>query len=197
MPLFQQSVLKKYINDLDKNELRSAWQLFTTHFLDPIKQANIRNLKEEEYQEGFVRALFVAVLGYTLNPQPDYNFVLERKTITDATKSDGAIILKGEVAAVIELKDTGTPDLDKVSTQAFGYKHKHKNCIYVITSNFEKLRFYINDSTDFEEFELFTLTQERFALLYLCLQFFYFGKAVLKYVPEYVHIHIGLKVVIA
>ncbi|MEO8713345.1 MAG: N-6 DNA methylase, partial [Parafilimonas sp.] len=55
-------------------------------------------------------------------------------------------------------------------TQAFGYKHKHKNCTYVITSNFEKLRFYINDATEYEEFDLFNLTQQRFALLYLCLQ---------------------------
>ncbi len=170
MPLFQQSVLKKYINELNKIELQNSWQLFTTHFLDPVKQANIRNLKEEEYQEGFVRDLFVTVLGYTLNPQPDYNFVLEKKTVADATKSDGAILFKGEVVAVIELKDTGTPDLDKVSTQAFGYKHKYKNCVYVITSNFEKLRFYINDATDYGEFNLFTLSQERFAVLYLCLQ---------------------------
>src|SRR3954470_5467170 len=123
MPLFQQSVLKKYINDLNKTNLSNAWRVFAAHFLDPGKQANIRNLKEEEYQEGFVRDLFVAVLGYTLNPQRDYNFVLEKKTVTDATKSDGAIISKNEVVAVIELKDTGTSDLDKVSTQAFGYKH--------------------------------------------------------------------------
>src|SRR5678815_2679065 len=169
MPLFQQSVLKKYLNDLDKLQLQAAWRLFSEHFLNPVIQQNIRNSKEEEYQEGFVRDLFVKVLGYTLNPQPDYNFVLEKKTITDATKSDGAVLLNKEVIGVVELKDTGTPDLDKVSNQAFGYKHKHKNCTYVITSNFEKLRFYINDSTDHEEFELFTFTYERFALLYLCL----------------------------
>ncbi len=170
MSLFQQSVVKKYISDLDKSKLQTAWQLFTTHFHNVVKQANIRNLKEEEYQEGFVRDLFVSVLDYTLNPQPDFNFVLEKKSVTDATKSDGAILLNSTVIAVIELKDTGTADLDKVSNQAFGYKHKHKNCVYVITSNFEKLRFYINDATDFEEFDLFTLTQQRFALLYLCLQ---------------------------
>ena len=91
MPLFQQSVIKKYITDLTKSELQTAWQLFTAHFHDAAKQANTRNLKEEEYQEGFVRDLFVSVLGYTLNPQPDYNFVLEKKSVTDATKSDGAI----------------------------------------------------------------------------------------------------------
>jgi hypothetical protein len=131
MPLFQQSVLKKYIGDLPAKELQTAWLAFSQHFLDPVMQENIRNLKEEEYQEGFVRDLFVNVLGYTLNPQPDFNFVLEKKTVTDATKSDGAIVINKEVVAVIELKDTGTADLDKVSTQAFGYKHKHRNCVYV------------------------------------------------------------------
>ncbi len=181
MPLFQQSVLKKFISDLNKTQLQNAWQLFQNHFFNPVIQQNIRNSKEEEYQEGFVRDLFVNVLGYTLNPQPDYNFVLEKKTVTDATKSDGAILLnltpgpspkergESQVIGVVELKDTGTPDLDKISNQAFGYKHKHKNCIYVVTSNFEKLRFYINDATDYEEFELFTLTEERFAVLFLCL----------------------------
>ncbi len=170
MPLFQQSVLKKYIGDLDKQQLQTAWQLFQQHFLHTAIQQNIRNSKEEEYQEGFVRDLFVNVLGYTLNPQPDFDFELEKKSVTDATKSDGAILLNGDVVGVIELKDTATADLDKVSNQAFGYKHKHKNCVYVITSNFEQLRLYINDATEFEEFNLFTLTQERFALLYLCLQ---------------------------
>ncbi|HET7116054.1 MAG TPA: hypothetical protein VFI29_06165, partial [Hanamia sp.] len=170
MPLFQQSVVNKYVSDINKTELQIAWQAFTAHFHNPAMQENIRNLKEEEYQEGFVRDLFVTVLGYTLNPQPGYNLVLEKKSVTDATKSDGAILLKNNVIAVIELKDTGTADLDKVSNQAFGYKHKHKNCTYVITANFEKLRFYINDATDFEEFNLFTLSQQRFALLYLCLQ---------------------------
>ena len=170
MALFQQSVLKKYIANIDNTVLQSAWQLYQSHFFNTEIQQNIRDSKEEEYQEGFVRDLFVNVLGYTLNPQPAYNFVLEKKTVTDATKSDGAILLIRDVVGVVELKDTGTTDLDKVSNQAFGYKNKHKNCIYVITSNFEKLRFYINDATDFEEFNLFTLSPERFAVLYLCLQ---------------------------
>ena len=41
--------------------------------------------------------------------------------------------------------------------------------MYVITSNFEKIRFYINNAVDFEEFDLFHLNLERFKLLYLCL----------------------------
>jgi hypothetical protein len=65
MPLFQLSVLKKYINDFDKSQLQSSWQLFSSHFLDPVKQENNHNLKEEEYQEGFILDLFLKVLGYT------------------------------------------------------------------------------------------------------------------------------------
>ncbi len=53
MPLFQQSVLKKYINDLNKENLHKSWQAFKQHFGDPFIQQNIRNAKEEQYQEAF------------------------------------------------------------------------------------------------------------------------------------------------
>ena len=187
MPLFQQSVVKKYLNDLDKETLQQGWAAFTAHFHNSTIQQNILTAKAEEYQEGFVRDLFVTVLGYTLNPQPDYNFVLEKKTEADSTKSDGAIISPslgggaggGHTIAVIELKDTATTDLDKVEKQAFGYKHRHPDCTYIITANFQKLRFYINDAIEYEEFDLFTLTQDRFALLYLCLS----EQTILKNIP--------------
>lgn len=39
-----------------------------------------------------------------------------------------------------------------------------------MTSNFERLRFYLDDATDFEEFDLFRLEFERFTLLWLCLE---------------------------
>ena len=78
--------------------------------------------------------------------------------------------MKGEDAtAVIELKGTDTTDLDKIETQAFGYKNHHPKCKYVITSNFEKLRFYIQNAVDHIDFDLFNLTQEQFSLLWLCL----------------------------
>ncbi len=73
MPLFQRSVLKKYLNDVNKAQLQTSWQLFQQHFFDPAIQQNIRDSKEEEYQEGFVRDLFIKVLSYTLNPQPDFH----------------------------------------------------------------------------------------------------------------------------
>ena len=171
MPLFQHSVLKKYLGGLDKVLLETAWQRFQSHFHNAVIQQNILHAKEEEYQEGFVRDLFVNVLGYTLKPQPDYNLVLEQKSTSDATKSDGAILSPdGNVIAVIELKDTTTADLGKVERQAFGYKHQHKDCRYIITSNFQQLRFYINDAIDHEAFDLFALDKNSFALLYCCLQ---------------------------
>lgn len=171
MPLFQHSVLKKYLSELDESQVEAAWKRFQKHFHNAVIQQNILHAKEEEYQEGFVRDLFVNVLGYTLKPQPDYNFVLEQKSTTDATKSDGAILSpEGNVIAVIELKDTTTADLGKVERQAFGYKHQHKDCHYIIISNFQQLRFYINDAIDYEAFDLFALDKNSFALLYCCLQ---------------------------
>ena len=145
--------------------------MFQQHFHNAAIQQNILDAKEEEYQEGFVRYLFVNILGFTLKPQPGFNLVMEQKSTSDATKSDGAILSpQGAVVAVIELKDTSTANLDKVEKQAFGYKHQHKDCRYVITANFEQLRLYISDATEYESFNLFTLTKEAFALLYCCLQ---------------------------
>ena len=72
----------------------------------------------------------------------------------------------GNVIAVIELKSTKTKSMDKIVDQAFGYKHNHPTCKYVITSNFEKLRLYVEHSDKYEEFDLFELDESRFVLLY-------------------------------
>lgn len=169
MSLFQKSIIKKYLLGIDQDSLKKAWIKYTAHFHNPVIQEHIRNSKEEQYQEGFVRDLFVNVLDYTLKPQPNFNFVLEKKTETDATKSDGALLRQDNVIGVVELKDTETTELDKIEKQVFGYKNKHRQCVYVITSNFEKLRFYINDAVDCIDFDLFNLTEQQFGLLYLCL----------------------------
>src|SRR5690349_6676946 len=148
MPLFQQSVLNKYLSELSKEDVSNAWQLFKTHFHDPIKQANILQAKEEQYQEGFLSDFFGSVLGYTLYPKPQYNIKTEHKNEKDSKKADGAIFKEDKVRAVIELKGTGTIDLGKVETQAFSYKNNQQGCDYVVTSNFQKLRFYVRDATD-------------------------------------------------
>lgn len=169
MSLFQSIVIEKYVRELDQTELNSAWQAYSDYFLDLGIQDNIRISKEEQYQEGFLRDLFVKVLGYTLNPNADYDLTTEFKNQTGSKKADGAILKEGYAIGVIELKGMNTTDLSKIEPQAFGYKNNQPKCRYVITSNFQKLRLYIDNAVEFIEFNLFTLSQADFAQLYLLL----------------------------
>ncbi|MFN7707566.1 MAG: Eco57I restriction-modification methylase domain-containing protein, partial [Sphingobacteriia bacterium] len=169
MPLFQKTVTETHLKTLDATLLDQKWQAYQAHFLNPEIRQNIRNAKEEQYQEGFLQDLFVHILGYTKNPSPGYNLTTELKNVTNSKKADGAVILNGQVRAVIELKGTSTTDLNSVVDQAFGYKNNQPGCRYVIVSNFEKLRLYIDYTTEHIEFDLFALDETAFALLYLCL----------------------------
>ena len=171
MPLFQASVLKKYLSQQDFSKISSAYAEYSAYFHNSTIQDNIRNSKEEQFQEGFLRELFVTILGYTLNPTPNFNLTTEYKNVKDSKKADGAILVNDKVSAVIELKGTNTTDLGKIETQAFGYKNNQPECVYVITSNFEKLRFYIDNAIEYLEFNLFQLNKAEFELLYLCLAY--------------------------
>ncbi len=171
MPLFQNSVVTKQLQSQDKTKLITQWNVFATHFHNPAIQDNIRSSKEEQYQGEFLIDLFVNVLGYTKNPTPEFNLTTEYKNVKDSKKADGAILINDKVKAVIELKGTNTTDLNKIEAQAFGYKNNQPDCIYVITANFEKLRFYIDNATEHLEFNLFNLTEKEFELLYLCLAY--------------------------
>ena len=171
MPLFQASVLKKYLSQQDFSKISSAYAEYSAYFHNSTIQDNIRNSKEEQFQEGFLRELFVTILGYTLNPAPNFNLTTEYKNVKDSKKADGAILVNDKVSAVIELKGTNTTDLGKIEAQAFGYKNNQPECVYVITSNFEKLRFYIDNAIEHIEFNLFQLNKAEFELLYLCLAY--------------------------
>ena len=166
---FQNNIIKKYISSLPEETVQQAWTAYSACFLNTQIQENIRASKEEQFQEGFLRELFVKVLGYTLNPTPDFNLITEQKNETDSKKADGAILHDGKVTGIIELKDHKTTDLSQVERQAFGYKHQHPQARYVVISNFEKLRFYIDNAVEYIEWNLFTLTEEQFRLLYFCL----------------------------
>ena len=137
MNLFQNKVLKKYITT-ESDKIKVAYQAYAAYFHNVAIQENIRSSKEEQFQEGFLRELFVKVLGYTLNPAPNYNLITEQKNETNSKKADGAILVNGEVTGIIELKDLKTTDLKTVEAQAFGYKNYHRNASYVVISNFEK-----------------------------------------------------------
>tara|TARA_R110002096_G_scaffold135456_2_gene287303 strand:- start:218167 stop:221295 length:3129 start_codon:yes stop_codon:yes gene_type:complete len=170
MSLFQRAVLAKHLKLQDKTIVQKAFKKYSKYFHNSTIQQNIRESKEEQYQAKFLDELFVNVLGYTLNPQPNFNLTTELKNEKNSKKADGAILKDGNALAVIELKGTNTKDLEKVRQQAFDYKANQSGCVYVITSNFEKLRFYINNAVEFEEFNLFNLSEKDFELFYLCLE---------------------------
>lgn len=167
--LFQKNIVKKYIGLLDEKLITKAWEKYSSYFLNEDIQANIHKIKEEQFQEGFLRELFVEVLDYTINPSPNYNLTTELKNEVGSKKADGAILIDDKVIGVIELKDHKTPDLASIENQAFGYKSKHKDTRLVIISNFEKLRFYIDNAVEYREWDIFHMTIDEFRELYLCL----------------------------
>lgn len=184
MSLFQNSVVSKYLQSQNQVDLTSRWELYKSYFHNPTIQENIRNSKEEQFQEGFLRELFVKILGYTLNPEPNFNLTTEYKNVKDSKKADGAILIDNQVKAVIELKGTDTTDLGKIESQAFGYKNNQPKCIYVITSNFEKIRLYIDNAIEHIELNLFLLTKEDFNILYLLLGFDNINRGLAKKIKD-------------
>ncbi|HHD83390.1 MAG TPA: hypothetical protein ENK93_00800 [Campylobacteraceae bacterium] len=167
MALFQNSVLRSHLAKVDETATEEAFKRYRQHFLSKID--NIKTSKEEQYQYGFLEDIFVKVLDYTLNPAENFNITTEFKNQSDSKKADGAILRDGEVIAVIELKSTRTKSMDSIVNQAFAYKNNHPTCRYVITSNFAKLRLYIDYSDAYEEFDLFEMPYARFRLFYYLL----------------------------
>jgi len=165
--MFQNSVINKYLKNLEQKNFSEKF-LYVEKYKS--KREEIFKLKEEEYQDGFLRDIFVNILEYTLRPDKDFNLVREKKKDTDGKKADGAIIdNNGNVIAIIELKSTKKKNLGDVETQAFGYKNNFPTCHLVIISNFEKLRLYIDHSNEYEEFNLFEMSENRFKEFYLML----------------------------
>jgi len=169
MSLFQESIIRKHLGYLDQELVDQAYLRFNEVY-SAKKISNIKIAKEEQYQEGFIKDIFGAVLGYSVFPEQPFNIQTEKKNESDSKKADGAIFQGENVVGVIELKDNKTKNLDAVKDQAFGYKNNHKDCSYVISSNFHKLRFYLDDATDYEEFDLYNLDKETFKRFYLYLR---------------------------
>ena len=62
MSLFQTQVERQFLVGIT-TDLNPIYNKFLTYFGDPVIQANILEVKEEQYQGEFIRALFVDVLG--------------------------------------------------------------------------------------------------------------------------------------
>jgi len=168
LALFQKSVLNSITQDEGKVALRWAeYQKFL------VKVDAIKGFKEEEYQDGFFKDIFENCLGYTLKTTNPSNFNLERekKNETDGKKADGVIYVDGNIIGIVELKDQKTKHLDGIEAQAFNYHNSHSKSKYVIISNFDELRFYIDKKTAYEKFNLFSLSYDEFKKLHLLLSF--------------------------
>lgn len=168
MSMFQKSVINGIKQDESLVALR--WAKFQ-EFLAKVDY--IKTVKEEKYQDGFLKDVFENCLGYTLdmtNPS-NYNLEREKKNETDGKKADGVIYVDNKVIGVIELKAQDTKNLDKIETQAFNYHASHSNSKYIIISNFDELRFYIDKKTAYEKFSLFTLDYEEFKKLHLLISY--------------------------
>lgn len=168
MSLFQKSVLKNASQDEAKVALR--WAEYQKYL---SKIDFIKTVKEEKYQDGFLKDIFENCLGYTLdstNPN-DFNLEREKKNETDGKKADGVIYVNEKVVGVVELKAQDTKNLDKIETQAFNYHNSHSNSKYIIISNFDELRLYIDKKTAYEKFSLFSLDYEEFKKLHLLLSY--------------------------
>ena len=168
MSMFQKSVINSIKQDESLVALR--WAKFQ-EFLAKVDY--IKTVKEEKYQDGFLKDVFENCLGYTLdmtNPS-NYNLEREKKNETDGKKADGVIYVDNKVIGVIELKAQDTKNLDKIETQAFNYHASHSNSKYIIISNFDELRFYIDKKTAYEKFSLFTLSYEEFKKLHLLISY--------------------------
>jgi len=72
MTIFQKSVINRHIDNLDKEQVEKAYQKFRENY-SPTKNEEIKRLKEEEYQDGFLRNLFINVFRYILKPDSNYN----------------------------------------------------------------------------------------------------------------------------
>ncbi|MDN5377291.1 MAG: hypothetical protein PWQ42_587, partial [Sulfurospirillum sp.] len=166
--MFQNSILQNVSQDESLVALR--WANYQSY---KAKLDFLKTVKEEKYQDGFLKDIFESCLGYTLestNPS-EFNLEREKKNETDSKKADGVIYLDKKVIGIIELKDQKTKNLDKVEQQAFWYLTQHSNAKYVIISNFDELRFYFDKSTAYEEFFLFDLDYEGFKKLHLLLSY--------------------------
>ncbi|MCT7433534.1 N-6 DNA methylase [Aliarcobacter cryaerophilus] len=168
MSMFQKSIINSVKQDEAKVALR--WASFQK-FLEKVEY--IKTVKEEKYQDGFLVDIFENCLGYTLdmtNPK-SFNLEREKKNETDGKKADGVIYVDNKVVGVIELKGQDTKNLDKIETQAFNYHASHSNSKYIIISNFDELRFYVDKKTAYEKFNLFTLNYEEFKKLHLLISY--------------------------
>ena len=67
MSLFQSSVIKKYIADIDDDKLQDGWEYYQSYFKNVEQQQKILEFNEEQFQYPFLENLFDKCLGYKID----------------------------------------------------------------------------------------------------------------------------------
>jgi Eco57I restriction-modification methylase len=131
-----------------------------------LSQSDLEKTKEISIQGDFLHQFFTLVLDYKGRiGEKIWNLQAEKTTDVDATTADGALgyfsSTISDTRVVIELKDART-ELDRKQRrinnqspieQAFSYQYKHRNCKWVIVSNFKEIRLYnASTMTEYEQF---------------------------------------------
>ena len=107
MSLFQKIIVKKYLENLPSDLIEGNYKKYTKYFNDFGRAERIRALKEEQYQEGFLRELFVECLNYTINPNENFNLITEFKNKTDKEIDQMVYKLYGLTKEEIEIVENG------------------------------------------------------------------------------------------
>ncbi len=168
---FKQKLDNFNIEDIPDIELKKNT---ISKYIKALESGRIESTKEESIQADFLNNFFGDVLGYDYKDSQKWNLEKEYKSLTDASKADGALgfftmagkEIQSDIRAVVELKDALT-DLDKPQhrlndrrtpvEQAFSYSSKAGGkCRWVILSNFKEIRLY--HSSDQGCYELFIVT---------------------------------------
>lgn len=174
--IFNRKYIKSQLNHYKKDDIEnySAKQQIIKNWNYSIKESDIEKTKEVSLQGDFLHQIFTLILGYKGRIGKSlWNLMVEKKTIIDSTVADGALGFFSDTISdtrvVIELKDAKT-DLDRKQNrknnqspveQAFSYQYKHKNCEWVIVSNFKEIRLYNSSTmTEYEQFYMEELASD-------------------------------------
>ncbi|MBN8694580.1 MAG: hypothetical protein J0L69_15405 [Bacteroidetes bacterium] len=172
--LFPEGILAEYIKDFHLSSVTHIRNITESiqNWINEIESGKLANQKEEEVKSRFILNFFGDVLGFNYGNSHKWSLREEKKSVTDGTKSDGALGTffadgKNEIVkVVIEMKDA-TTDLDKAQArpdkqtpveQAFTYASKSGgNCKWVIVSNMLETRIY--DSLDQSKYQVYFLKE--------------------------------------
>lgn len=72
MPLFQNSVLKKYLASQDQAQIQRAFENYAAYFFNPVIRENIRNAKEEQFQQGYLKKLKDTKVKLSLSEEAEW-----------------------------------------------------------------------------------------------------------------------------